>query len=217
MSNIQLLIANANNNFSSDGIEKINKAVLSAEKFISDNFTFDYEVDVIIVPSSLQMSVIPEDGVGGRTYRSDLIIIVIDEDSEISQDYIYEILCHELAHSLRWQKVPEFTACLYDDIILEGLAVVLEEKAMAGKENCQYFLKEVQNTEQSTIDDILSALNGSLNEREYDYNKIFMSGDDSLPRWAGYRLGYYFVNKYLSDNSVDIFQATLSSYDKFKS
>lgn len=39
-------------------------------------------------------------------------------------------MCHELAHSLRWEKVPEYAETIFDGIILEGMAVVLEEEAM---------------------------------------------------------------------------------------
>ena len=39
-------------------------------------------------------------------------------------------MCHELAYSLHWEKVPEHTETIFDGIILEGMAVVLEEEAM---------------------------------------------------------------------------------------
>ena len=50
-------------------------------------------------------------------------------------------MCHELAHSLRWEKVPEYAETIFDGIILEGMAVVLEEEAMitALKDNFYLF------------------------------------------------------------------------------
>ena len=47
------------------------------------------------------------------------------------------------------------------------------------------------------------------------FNKIFIDGDESLPRWSGYRLGYYLVKKYLQDKSKDIYTATLDRYKEF--
>jgi hypothetical protein len=50
-------------------------------------------------------------------------------------------MCHELAYSLHWEKVPEHTETIFDGIILEGMAVVLEEEAMitALKDNFYLF------------------------------------------------------------------------------
>ena len=50
-------------------------------------------------------------------------------------------MCHALAHSLRWEKVPEYAETIFDGIILEGMAVVLEEEAMitALKDNFYLF------------------------------------------------------------------------------
>jgi len=218
MSKIKLLIAEANNYFSTDEIEKLNTAAALAEQFVSNKFDFDYEVNVFVISPSYPLNVITEDGISGKTYRSDLIVIVIDKEIGFSQDFFYETLCHELAHSLRWQKVDEHSITLSDEIIFEGLAILLEEKAMAENSilNTQYFLKEMQNTDQTKIDKIISKLNKNLNDSEYDYNKIFINGNDELPRWSGYRLGYYLVKKYLKNNNTDIFKAIFDKYKSFQ-
>lgn len=39
-------------------------------------------------------------------------------------------MCHELAHSLRWEKVQEYAETMFNDMILKVLAVILEEEAM---------------------------------------------------------------------------------------
>ena len=218
MNNINLLIANADNRFTANDIKTIRKATTEAEKYISKNFKFDYKVDVIVVPPSYLLNTIPEDNISGRTYRYDLIVIVVDTKTKISGDFFYETLCHELSHSLRWKRAPEHSVTLLDDIIFEGLAIVLEEKAMAdeGKNNIQYFLREMQKTDKLTIDKIMSVLKNHLNDEKYDYEKIFINGDSNLPRWAGYRLGYYFVKKYMKNNNIDIIKATLDSYEEIK-
>ena len=217
MNRIKLSIANANGNYD-DKVEAFKKATILAENFISKNFKFDYNIDVFVVPNSYLLNAIPEDGICGRTYRFDLIVIVVDPNSDVSQDFFYETLCHELSHSLRWKNLPEHSVTLFDDVILEGLAVIFEEKAVAenNNKNIQYFLKEMQKTDEKTINNILSIIGNDLKNEEYDFDKIFITGDNNLPRWSGYRLGYYFVNKYLKDNNRNIFEATTESYKKFK-
>lgn len=39
---------------------------------------------------------------------------------------------------------------------------------------------------------MIAVLKDRFEDKSYDYNKIFFTGDDVLPRWAGYRLGYLF-------------------------
>ncbi len=219
MKKIKLSIANANGNFSDKQIATFYNDTDLAEKFISDNFDFDYEVDVIVTPESYLHKLIPEDGISGRTYRSDLIIISVNTQSSTAHDFFFETLCHELSHSVRWNKVPEYSKNLFDDIILEGLAILLEEKALI--DNCiekkQFFLKEIQSTSHKTIDAISKRLDGLLTKDDYDYEKIFISGDREIPRWAGYKIGYFYAKKYLLSNNCDINTATLDSYEKFKS
>ncbi len=218
MGKIHLLITNANQHFVNTELKVFQAATKKAEAFISDNFEFDYEVDLIIATPSFLLSTIPEDGIGGRTYHSRMIIAVIDKQQKpISEDTVYETICHEMSHSLRWEKLPEYSKTLFDGMILEGLAVVLEEKAMAdsGHKNTQFFLKEVQSTTQPEIDRLIKVLKNNLHDEDYDYSTVFYTGSDILPRWTGYKLGYYFVKKYLEKTNETISQATLASYRKF--
>ena len=217
---INLLIANANQKFTKSELAVMKRAAKSAEKFISNNFDFDYEVDLIITSPSFLMGTILEDGISGRTYSSRLIILVIDKrEAIISEDVIFETICHEMSHSLRWEKLPEYSKTLFDSVIMEGLAIVLEEKAMedTGREKKQFFLKEMQNTDQAAIDRLISQLSESFDEEQYDYDTIFYTGNEGQPRWAGYRLGYYLVKEYLARTGIPLSQATLASYDSFKS
>ncbi len=122
-----------------------------------------------------------------------------------------------MSHSLRWEKLPEYAETMFDGMILEGLAVALEEEAMIklGRRNQQFFLREMQKTSQAEIDKIIATLQGNFEDKVYDYTKIFFTGDDILPRWTGYKLGYYFVKQYLHQTSQTIAQVTLASYKDF--
>lgn len=219
MSKIHIYIANANQTFTNAEITIFKNATQKAEDFISATFAqFDYEVDVIIATSSFILPTIAEDGIAGKTLHSRLIILSLDKNQhEISEGFIFETICHEMSHSLRWEKLPEYAETMFDGMILEGLAVALEEEAMikTGQQDKQFFLKEIQETPRAEIDKMITVLKDKFEDKIYDYNKIFFTGDDILPRWAGYRLGYYFVKQYLRQTDQDIVQATLASYKDF--
>tara|TARA_B100002049_G_C16010278_1_gene345500 strand:- start:89 stop:751 length:663 start_codon:yes stop_codon:yes gene_type:complete len=220
MGKIKLFIANANRKFTDEEISLFKSAAEAAEGFISDNFSFDYDVDLVITSPSFLMNTIPEDGISGRTYNSQLIALVINkQETKITEDAVFETICHEMSHSLRWEKLDEYANTLFKTIILEGLATVLEEKALleTNRQKKQFFLKEVQNTDQATINRMIAMLKNSFDDANYDYDRIFYSGDDSLPRWTAYRLGYYFVKQHLNQSGTTIADATLASYTKFSS
>lgn len=220
MSRIHLYIANAGKDFTDTDVTAICRAVKSAETFVSGVFrSFDYDLDLIVVSSSPTTPTIQQDGIGGRTYHSRLIVVALDKSQHVpSEDFIFETVCHELSHSLRWEKVPEFAETLFDGMIMEGLAVVLEEQAMnrSGYELRQFFLAEVRRTGLKEISTMMTVLRNKFDNTEYDYETIFFSGNDLLPRWAGYKLGYYLIKRYLSKTKQTIEQATLASYKELR-
>lgn len=224
MGKINLHIANASHNFTDKDIATIQSATRAAEDFISKNLNFDYEVDFVVVSPSLLLDAIPEDGIVGRTYSSRLVVIVLNkEQAPIREDIVFETICHEMSHSMRWAKNPEYTKCLFDEVILEGLAVNLEEKAIndTSRQNRQFFLKEMQSTSQEVIDKIIAKLGDKLHNKQFAYypdyyNSFFYAGNKDFPRWAGYRLGYYLVKKHLAEKKITIGDATIADYSSFK-
>lgn len=216
---IKFHIANAAKQFTSDEERVIRSAVNSVWDFLDKHFKIDYDVDLIITEPLYILPTIPEDGITARTYKSDFIMLSIDKSQhEISEDFFFEIICHEMAHSLRWSRVPEFANTLLENAIMEGLAIVLEEVALkeTNKDTQQYFLTAIQKTSKSTIDTILHEFKGRLYSEQYDYEKDFYTGDDTLPRWAAYSLGYQLVKDYLDKTGDSIFDATIASYSDFK-
>jgi hypothetical protein cdiviTM7_01443 len=219
MTKLHLHIANAHHTFTTAECAILRRAAEQAETFISSIFDyFDYEVDLIIATPSFLLPTIAEDGISGRTYHSRLIMLSIDKQQHaINEDFVFETICHELSHSLRWEKVPEYAKTLFDGMILEGLAVVLEEAAMATTQRPtrQYFLNTMQKTSIEEINSIIATLKDTFNSMDYDYTRVFFTGDNTLPRWAGYRLGYYFVKQYLEKTNRTIIQATEDWYQTF--
>lgn len=216
---IKLHIANAARQFTSDEERIIRSAVDSAWDFLDKHFKIDYDIDLIVTEPLYILPTIPEDGITARTFKSDFIMLSIDKSQhEISEDLLFEIICHEMAHSLRWSRVPEFANTLFENTIMEGLAIVLEEGALkeSGKRNQQYFLTAMQETSKPTIDAILHEFRDRLHGERYDYEKDFYTGDNILPRWAAYSLGYYLVKEYLNKTGDSIFDATIASYSAFR-
>ena len=211
-------IANAGDVFSIAEIDGIKSAVKMAEKFISDNFNFDYEVDVIVVRPSRLLDVYPKYGINGRIYNSNLVVVAVDKAATDLENHLFEDLCHEMAHSLRWQKVSERAESLFDDILFEGLALALEEKAISemGLTNTREFFKEIKAASKPEIDNILEVLGESLGEKNYNYDEVFFDGNEKLPLWAGYKLGYYLVGEYLRATSGDIVSVALEGYEELR-
>ena len=219
MGKIQLLIANASGYFSETEGVRIRTAAGAADAYITDAYPFDYSVDVVVAPPSYLMSTIPEDGIGGRTFSSRLIMLTVDkQQADISEDVIFETICHEMAHSLRWEKLPEYSKTLFDSIIFEGLAIAVEETALQdmGREHQQFFLREMQGTSKAEIHTMINALGSSLDSEDYEYDAIFFTGNDVLSRWAGYRLGYYFVKTIMQEANIPIDQLVVASYEELR-
>ena len=63
---------------------------------------------------------------------------------------------------------------------------------------------------------ILNELRGNLDDKNYDYQTIFFTGNDKLPRWSGYSLGYYLVKKYLEKTHKTIEEAFTDKYKDFR-
>lgn len=219
MGKINILLANADNYFSEQELRVIQDAIQRAEEYVSSSFTaFDYSVDILVARPTLMQGIIPEDGICGRTFNSRLITIVIDnEQAPVNGDRVFETACHELSHSLRWGKVHEYAETLYDEMILEGLAVAFEERALKDNDitDAQFFLHTILETTQEQYDQMIKVLQPVYSDTRFNYDEIFYSGNANVPRWAGYRLGYYYVMRYLDATGLSIEEATLDSYKEF--
>ncbi|MDO4660720.1 MAG: DUF2268 domain-containing putative Zn-dependent protease [Candidatus Saccharibacteria bacterium] len=219
MTKLRLYIANAHYTFTTAECAIFRRAAKQAEAFVSSIFAcFDYEVDLIIATPSFLLPTIAEDSISGRTYYSRLIMLSIDKQQHaITEDFVFETICHELSHSLRWEKVPEYAETLFDGMMLEGLAVVLEEAAMTATQcpTTQHFLSTIQQTSTEEINGMIATLKDTFNSMDYDYTRVFFTGYNTLSRWAGYRLGYYFVKQYLEKTNRTIVQTTEDQYQTF--
>ena len=209
MNKINLFITEANGNLSNKKA-LILDAVKKAEEYVFPKLKIDWDIDVVVTNRVYEF-VIPEDGVGGRTYASDFILISINED-KITENILAETLVHELCHAARWGKNDEWMNTLFDGMISEGIATYFESEFVKDKSEKQLFLKTVVERSDEENEKIHEELESQLKNERYDYQTIFFNGNDKLPRWSGYSLGYFTVKKYLEKSGKTIEEAFADKY-----
>jgi len=214
---INAVIADAANEFTNSDREAVYYACTKAEEFISSNIKFDYPIDIIFSKRQGLAYVWKGFRANGHTYNSRIITIVIEDNILESKDVLYEVVCHELAHSYRWEKNSEYASCLFDNIIFEGLGVHFEELAMKGKpKNAYWKAFEIESVaSEEEIRSIYNELKPLFDGFDYDYDEVFSTGNDKLPKDAAYKLGFYLVKKYMTDKSATVFEADLAKYSDF--
>ena len=213
MSKVILLLTEANGNLSSSK-EIIKDAVKTAYEYVFPKLKVNWDID-LLVTNRLYDIIIPEDGVGGRTKTSDYIEFAIDE-KKATKNSISEMVTHELCHAARWGKNDEQINSLFDGIISEGIATYLEAEFVKNRKEKTFFIKTILERTNDENEKILKELRSQLDSNYYDYNTIFFNGNDELPRWSGYSLGYYLVKKYLKKTNKKIENAFTDKYADFK-
>ena len=159
--------------------------------------------------------VIPEDRVGGYTYASDFVVIFLDLKT-MTISHLKEMLAHELCHAARWGKNDEWMNTLFDGMISEGIATYFGTEFAKNNSEKQFFTRAMLERSDEENERILNELRGNLDDKNYDYQTIFFTGNDKLPRWSGYSLGYYLVKKYLEKTHKTIEEAFADKYEDFK-
>jgi len=188
-------------------------AVKTTEEYVFPKLKIDWDID-LLVTNRLYDIIIPEDGVGGRTRTSDFIEFAINEKA--TENLISEMMAHELCHAARWGKNKEWINSLFDSMISEGIATYLEAEFVKDRKEKTVFIKTILERTDNENEKILEKLRDQLDSNYYDYDTIFFNGNDELPRWSGYSLGYYLVKKYLEKNNKKIEDAFTDKYADFK-
>ena len=213
MSKINVLLTNANGNFD-DIKDAILAAVKEVESYAFSRLKIDWDIDVVVSANAYSL-IIPEDGVGGYTYASDFIVSALDLKS-MSIPHFKEMLVHELGHAARWGKNDEWMNTLFDGMISEGVATYFGTEFAKNNSEKQFFTRAMLERSDEENERILNELRGNLDDKNYDYQTIFFTGNDKLPRWSGYSLGYYLVKKYLEKTHKTIEEAFADKYEDFK-
>ena len=213
MSKINVLLANSAGEFNETQIDIIN-AIKEVERYVFSKLKIDWDIDVVLTANAYSL-IIPEDGVGGYTYASNFIVSALDLKS-MSIPRFKEMLVHELCHAARWGKNDEWMNTLFDGMISEGVATYFGTEFAKNNSEKQFFTKTILERSDEENERILNELRGNLDDKNYDYNTIFFTGNDKLPRWSGYSLGYYLVKKYLEKTHKTIEEAFADKYEDFK-
>ena len=213
MYKVNILLTEANGNLS-DSREIIVDAVKTAEEYVFPKLKVDWDID-LLVTNRLYDIIIPEDGVGGRTRTSDFIEFAVNEE-KATKNLISEMVAHELCHAARWGKNDEWINSLFDGIISEGIATYLEAEFVKDRKEKTVFIETILERTDDENKKILEKLRDQLESNYYDYDTIFFNGNDELPRWSGYSLGYYLVKKYLEKTHKKIEDAFADKYAEFK-
>ncbi len=207
------MLTEANGNLSVSR-EMIIDAIKTAEEYVFPKLKVNWDIDLLIT-NRLYDIIIPEDGVGGRTRTSDFIEFAINEE-KATGNLISEMVAHELCHAARWGKNGEWINTLLDSMISEGIATYLEAEFVKDREEKTVFIKTILERTDDENKKILEELRGQLDSNCYNYDTIFFNGNDKLPRWSGYSLGYYLVKKYLEKTNKKIEDAFADKYAEFK-
>ena len=185
-----------------------------ANDYAFSKLGIEWDINVLVT-NRLYNIIIPEDGVGGRTHSSDFIEFAINEE-KASVEKMSEMLVHELCHAARWGKNDEWINCLFDNLINEGISTYFEAEFVKDRDIKQMFIETVIDRSDDENERILERLRDSLDSNYFDYDMIFFNGNDSLPRWSGYSLGYYLVKKYLEKTDKKIEEAFADKYADFR-
>ena len=213
MYKVNILLTEANGNLS-DSREIIVDAVKTAEEYVFPKLKVNWDID-LLVTNRLYDIIIPEDGVGGRTRTSDFIEFAINQE-KATKNLISEMVAHEFCHAARWGKNDEWINSLFDGIISEGIATYLEAEFVKDRKEKTVFIETILERTDDENKKILEKLRDQLESNYYDYDTIFFNGNDELPRWSGYSLGYYLVKKYLEKTHKKIEDAFADKYAEFK-
>lgn len=203
---MNLYIANASSRLSAQK-DRINAAYKRAITTMSGLFHLDC-VDVICLPDTKM--IIPEIGIGGYTPNRHLTYLYIDPDFDVSEDEIYNTLCHELYHAKRYEG-EGYGKTLFDSMIFEGLAVAFEEE-LSGKD--AFMPAQLLSRTGTAL--LLQKVNSDLYTESFDHFKWFIvDSANELPRWAGYELGYYLVREYIAKSNKKASELVLEASSTF--
>lgn len=154
----------------------------------------DIKHDVTITVHPNASFTIISSGDGGYTPTKDWVQLSFDmtgkkfPQSVIIEHRVRPVVFHELAHVAR-HVAPGFGSTLREHLISEGLADVFEG------EHCEHDVAPpyaAAEGEVATSQKVFEAYTGE----SYSYHQWFITGTDSLPQYAGHKLGFTLVSQY---------------------
>lgn len=191
--NVRLHILNALGVF--DLVSKhIEEEFVKSLRRISDTLTIS-DVDVVLYNNP--KGVIAEVGIGGYSPNGHLMFLYLDATSSALkrtiQEQLKRTLAHELHHCIRWRN-PGYGKTLLEALVSEGLADHFDLEVNGGSP--QPWCTALHGKEVATF---FKRAEREYNAKDLNHRAWFF-GTDSIPRWAGYTLGYQLVGAYLKEH-----------------
>lgn len=142
---------------------------------------------------------IPELGIAGACYRRAVVFFTLDPENEnfeasLAAGEVRKLLTHELHHSFRHATCGYGTR-LSEVLVTEGLADAFEVEINGGDGHA--WCHAIAPGDWAAA---LERAERELSAETYDHPGWFYGSDRSLPRWAGYTIGYHLVKTYLAAN-----------------
>jgi hypothetical protein len=103
---------------------------------------------------------------------------------------------HEMCHIKRWHTTG-FGSKFHEELVSEGLACAFEV------EQFEHDIKPLFFASDSEIKKLLGIVHKNTDKikNSYSYYDWFTTGTKDIPRWLGYKLGYYIISNVLKNNS----------------
>ncbi|MBI2411369.1 MAG: hypothetical protein HYV32_05765 [Candidatus Kerfeldbacteria bacterium] len=173
--------------------QQINTAIAQAAKL------FEYSFDPHIILCHDEYSIIPETGITGRAVNAHRIMIEIDfsrtDIASIISEQLPSTLYHETSHLVR-QYTHGFKWTLLDCLVSEGIAGYIEKSTQP-----DIYVPYIEPMKNETA--LMKKARRVFNSKNFNYNDWFFGGN-TIPRWAGYRLGYILVESYMKKHDISI-------------
>ena len=152
---------------------------------------------------------IPGYGVGGYTPNAELVLIWLDPKASDTPDLLSRrlpwIITHELHHALRWRN-PGYGSTLLEAMISEGLADHFALQVLGG--SAPPWTSALSSQDVASIHERAAS---AMAAARYDHSEWFF-GNGSIPRWAGYTLGFEMVSAYLESHPGSTPAALVSTH-----
>lgn len=195
--NINLYFLNSEEKISNSQKKKLKKEILKQAQIAMKVLDLDL-LNITIYPKSSWA--IPQTGLNGYAPSENWVQLTVDVKNKfkkfnwIINNSLPSTVCHEINHCARWKYIG-YGNTLAEAIVSEGLASLFEI------EMCKkYKVPWLKITKKEGLD-IIKIFNKRNKNKDsfYNHNEWFF-GEGKLPKWIGYKLGFYFINLFKKNN-----------------
>ena len=154
------------------------------------------DIPIFLFPSDFTNEQLRTDlhGISGLSYPDKLFLFITDQTTS---EQLKALIVHEYSHVIRFHYVHHQNdiLTLRDALVLEGIAEVAVKQIVGDSA----LSKATKIYDKSTADKHWKnwiKANQDLVKANPKHD-LLMYGGDQIPKWAGYNVGYHFVNAYV--------------------